>query len=130
MLPRHEAPLFWHCFAAAKDKICFINTNWWYATLFSLSFLDVYGSIPWNESRAVSLCLCQAKIPWQPTLIKCRKVGSKLPFVILKNNNKVSEFIESLNVYLLYVYDRKKKRATELKEKINNCITKNLGLSS
>jgi hypothetical protein len=36
-------PLFCHCFAAAKDKICFINTSWWYAPLFSLSFLDVYG---------------------------------------------------------------------------------------
>ncbi len=43
MLPRHEAPLFCHSFAAAKDKICFINTSRRYAPLFSLSFLDVYG---------------------------------------------------------------------------------------
>ncbi len=33
-----------HCFAVAKDKICFINTSRWYAPLFSLSFLDVYGT--------------------------------------------------------------------------------------
>jgi hypothetical protein len=42
VLPRHEAPLFCHCFAAAKDKICFINTSRRYVPLFSLSFLDVY----------------------------------------------------------------------------------------
>ncbi len=33
-----------HCFAAAKDKICFINTSRRHVPLFSLSFSDVYGT--------------------------------------------------------------------------------------
>jgi hypothetical protein len=43
--------------------------------------------------------------PGNPPSLKVEKVGSKLPFVILKNNHKVSEFIESSGVYLLYVCD-------------------------